>query len=328
MAQPVQDLRLYTRAEAVFAEDPAYHEAYRARQATPARSAGSLSAAARARQGRGPRAYRAQPADARTCVGRGAAAVAALRRLDTRHLASIDARASTLRAAMAAAERPSIARHLTELKAHRRRRLDGADRRRSRRRARQPPAAVRDAGGVASQADRRMVGGCNGADHTRAPVSRSAAAGRGNRGDLRPRTRSGAGRRIPAACGNAACTRRSASARPCSPGGCARRAATRSMTVTGCCFATAVLSPAPAAGGLPVPVRRPRSRPRRMSDTGSGRRPAQGCVRARSAGARYPLVDPQGVTFLYHGAADAVGLALLDPRPARQPALRAHRGHR
>ena len=37
-----------------------------------------------------------------------------------------------------------------------------------------------------------------------------------------------------------------------------------------------------------------------------------------SAGARYPLVDPQGVTFLYQGAADSVGTPLLDPRACRR----------
>ena len=40
----------------------------------------------------------------------------------------------------------------------------------------------------------------------------------------------------------------------------------------------------------------------------------------RSEGARYPLVDPQGVTFLYHGAADSVGLRCwIHGLPASQP---------
>ena len=40
----------------------------------------------------------------------------------------------------------------------------------------------------------------------------------------------------------------------------------------------------------------------------------------RSEGARYPLVDPQGVTFLYQGAADSVGLRCwIHGLPASQP---------
>ena len=40
----------------------------------------------------------------------------------------------------------------------------------------------------------------------------------------------------------------------------------------------------------------------------------------RTEGARYPLVDPQGVTFLYHGAADSVGLRCwIHGLPASQP---------
>ena len=40
----------------------------------------------------------------------------------------------------------------------------------------------------------------------------------------------------------------------------------------------------------------------------------------RSEGARYPLVDPLGVTFLYHGAADSVGLRCwIHGLPASQP---------
>ena len=40
----------------------------------------------------------------------------------------------------------------------------------------------------------------------------------------------------------------------------------------------------------------------------------------RSEGSRYPLVDPQGVTFLYQGAADSVGLRCwIHGLPASQP---------
>ena len=47
-----------------------------------------------------------------------------------------------------------------------------------------------------------------------------------------------------------------------------------------------------------------------------------------SEGSRYPLVDPQGVTFLYQGAADSVGLRCWIHGLAGEPALRPHRGDR
>lgn len=115
LAQPVQDLRLYTRAEAVFAEDPDYQEAYRARQAT-LREAQDLyrlqleHAKAAARD-----LYRMQPVTPALRRAR-RAAVTALRRLDARHLASIGAVHRSFERQWRPAERPSIACHLTELK--------------------------------------------------------------------------------------------------------------------------------------------------------------------------------------------------------------------
>jgi len=115
LGQPVQDLRLYTRAETVFAEDREYHEAYRARQSA-LRETQDLyrlqlehaKAAARELY----LAQRATPALRRARV----AAVTALRGLDARHLASIEALHRRFEQQCRSGERPSIVRQFTELK--------------------------------------------------------------------------------------------------------------------------------------------------------------------------------------------------------------------
>jgi len=115
LEQPVQDLRLYTRAEAVFAEDPAYHEAYRARQSTLRETQHLYRLQLEHAKAAARDLYRAQQLTPALRRAR-AAAVAALRRLDARHLASIDALHRRFERQWRSGERPSIAGHLTELK--------------------------------------------------------------------------------------------------------------------------------------------------------------------------------------------------------------------
>ena len=115
LGQPVQDLRLYTRAEAVFADDPAYHEAYRARQSSLRETQDLYRLQLEHAKAAARELYRAQGPAPPLRRAR-AAAVAALRRLDARHLASIDALHRRFERQWRSRERPSIARHLTELK--------------------------------------------------------------------------------------------------------------------------------------------------------------------------------------------------------------------
>jgi len=110
----VQDLRLYARAEDVFAGDRAYHDAYRERQAA-LREAQDLyrlqleHARAAARE-----LYRAHPATRALRRAR-IEAIAALRRLDASHLASIDATHRRFERRWRTEQRPAIARHREEL---------------------------------------------------------------------------------------------------------------------------------------------------------------------------------------------------------------------
>jgi Peptidase family S51 len=115
LGQPVQDLRLYTRAEAVFAEDLEYHEAYRARQSALRETQDLYRLQLEHAKAAACELYRAQRPTPALRRAR-AAAVSALRRLDARHLASIDALHRRFEQQWRSAERPSIARHLTDLK--------------------------------------------------------------------------------------------------------------------------------------------------------------------------------------------------------------------
>ena len=145
LGQPVQDLRLYTRAEAVFAEDPEYHEAYRARQSALRETQDLYRLQLEHAKAAARELYLRATADASIAsrAGRGRRGAAQARRSASR----VDRRAaSTLRAAVAIGRAAVHRSSLHRAQAHRRRRLDGADRRRSRRRAGQPPAIVRDAG--------------------------------------------------------------------------------------------------------------------------------------------------------------------------------------
>jgi hypothetical protein len=115
LGQPVQDMRLYGRAETFFAEDPAYHEAYRDRQAGLRESQDlyrlQLEHATAAAQD----LYREPPATPALRRAQ-AAAIAALRRLDARHLASVAALHRRFEQRWRTAERPAILRHLEELR--------------------------------------------------------------------------------------------------------------------------------------------------------------------------------------------------------------------
>jgi hypothetical protein len=114
LGTPVQDLRLYARAEDVFAADREYHDAYRGRQAA-LREAQDLyrlqleHARAAARE-----LHRAQPASRALRRAR-VQAIAALQRLDGSHLASIDATHRRFEQQWRTVERPAIARHREEL---------------------------------------------------------------------------------------------------------------------------------------------------------------------------------------------------------------------
>ena len=114
LEQPAQDLRLYTRAEAVFAEDPVFHEAYRARQAALRETQDLYRLQLEHAKAAARDLYRTRPA---TPALRRAqvAAVAALRRLDARHLASIDAAHRRFEDRWRPAEHPVVARHRAEL---------------------------------------------------------------------------------------------------------------------------------------------------------------------------------------------------------------------
>lgn len=115
LGQPMQDLRLYARAEAVFAEDPEYHEAYRARQSALRETQDLYRLQLEHAKAAARELYLAQRPTPALRRAR-AAAVAALRRLDARHLASIDALHRRFEQQWRSGERPSIVPHFTELK--------------------------------------------------------------------------------------------------------------------------------------------------------------------------------------------------------------------
>jgi hypothetical protein len=114
LSQPVQDLRLYARTEAAFAQDPELHEAYRARQRL-LRETQDLyrirldHAKAAVRE-----LLRAQPESAALRRAR-AESIASLRRLDALHLRGIDAVHRRFEAQWRPRERPALAGHLAEL---------------------------------------------------------------------------------------------------------------------------------------------------------------------------------------------------------------------
>jgi hypothetical protein len=114
LAQPVQDLRLYARAEAAFAEDPELHAAYRARQ-TSLREMQDLY---RLQLGHTKRAarevYRARPVTDAVRRAR-ASALASLRRLDARHAAAIGAVHRHFEERWRPGERSSLARQREEI---------------------------------------------------------------------------------------------------------------------------------------------------------------------------------------------------------------------
>jgi peptidase E len=116
LGQPVQDLRLYARTEAVFAQDAELHEAYRARQVVLREAQGLYRlrldhAKAAARE-----LLQARPV---TPVLRRAriAAIGTLRRLDADHLRAIDAVHERFEAQWRPRERPALVTHLAELAA-------------------------------------------------------------------------------------------------------------------------------------------------------------------------------------------------------------------
>jgi hypothetical protein len=114
LAAPVQDLRLYERAEAAFADDREYRDAYRERQSA-LRDAQDLyrlqldHARAAARE-----LYRAQR-PTRALRRARVNAIVALRRLDALHLASLEAMHRRFERQWPAEQRPAIARHRGEL---------------------------------------------------------------------------------------------------------------------------------------------------------------------------------------------------------------------
>lgn len=116
LGQPVQDLRLYARTETLFAEDADFHAAYRTRQAT-LREMQDLYRLqldhARAAATELARAGPATPALRRARTG----AIAALRRLDARHLDTIDAEHRRFDTAWRPLARPALQRQRRELEA-------------------------------------------------------------------------------------------------------------------------------------------------------------------------------------------------------------------
>lgn len=116
LGQHARDLRLYERAEAVFAADPELHEAYRARQNELRR----MQDLYRLRLDHAKAAARAlMRTEDDSAVARRArrAAVAALRRLDAEHLRDIRALHGRFDARWQAARRPILAAQQAELAA-------------------------------------------------------------------------------------------------------------------------------------------------------------------------------------------------------------------
>jgi Peptidase family S51 len=116
LAQPVQDLRLYARTEAVFAQDAELHDAHRARQIVLR----EMQDLYRLRLDHAKAAARellwARPVTPSLRRAR-SAAIAALRRLDADHLRSIDAVHERFETQWRPRERPALAEHLVDLAA-------------------------------------------------------------------------------------------------------------------------------------------------------------------------------------------------------------------
>jgi len=114
LGQPVRDLRLYERAEAVFARDPALHAAYRTRQNDLRR----LQDLYRLRLDHAKAAAREllQSGDDSPMTRRARrSAIAALRRLDAEHLRDIGAVHRRFEATWAAGTHPVLATQFAEL---------------------------------------------------------------------------------------------------------------------------------------------------------------------------------------------------------------------
>jgi hypothetical protein len=114
LGQRVRDLRLYERAEGVFARDPALHEAYRQRQADLRR----LQEIYRGRLDHGKAAARellAAPDDSEITRWARRDAVAALRRLDATHLRMIERVHERFTARWSATLRPVVAQQQAEI---------------------------------------------------------------------------------------------------------------------------------------------------------------------------------------------------------------------
>jgi hypothetical protein len=114
LAQPVQDLRLYARAEAAFAEDPEFHAAYRARQASLREMQDLYRLQLDHAKGAAREVYRTRPVTAAVRRAR-ASAIASLRRLDARHAAAIGAVHRRFEERWRPGERSGIARQRAEV---------------------------------------------------------------------------------------------------------------------------------------------------------------------------------------------------------------------
>src|SRR5262245_42015683 len=116
LAQPVQDLRLYARAEVAFAEDPELHAGYRSRPITLREMQDlyrvQLEHAKRAAR----EVYRVRPVTAAVRRAR-ASALASLRRLDARHAAAIGAVHRHFEERWQPGERSGVARQRAEIAA-------------------------------------------------------------------------------------------------------------------------------------------------------------------------------------------------------------------
>lgn len=114
LGQPVQDLRLYARAEAAFAEDPEFHAAYRARQSTLREMQDLYRLQLDHAKGAVREVYRTRPVTAAVRRAR-ASAIASLRRLDARHAAAIGVVHRRFEARWRPGERTALTRQRAEI---------------------------------------------------------------------------------------------------------------------------------------------------------------------------------------------------------------------
>jgi hypothetical protein len=116
LAQPVQDLRLYARAEAAFVEDAEFHAAYRARQTTLREMQDLYRLQLEHAKSAARDVYRARPVTVAVRRAR-ASAIASLRRLDARHSAAIGAVHRRFAERWRPSERSGVARQRDEIAA-------------------------------------------------------------------------------------------------------------------------------------------------------------------------------------------------------------------